>query len=413
MGSGTLVITQVDLNSQGSNNPFSFKEQVQVPFSLRRYEKNVISLLNTPSTATSDTGTVVFKTNDQQHKQWTINIWAGNPAGKIQICVFVQDGNKECNNLSITFPETALNKSASARLLVGNIGVGDLLVNSIKTNTTGGGDQVFEVNSPQAAPFTLKSQSEVELSANYKPVKAGQDKGTLTVESDDPDNPKMEIKLAGGQFPDIDIAPSVLAFGKIDIGKSAELAITISNSGRADLIIDKVQLQQNSSDEFSIPALESSLPYTIAPQNSKDFMVRYESKYATANKMATLEISSNDPDLSENPYLINVSAQSEVNLPPVANITVPNDVIYGYDLQTPTDIMLDGSKSSDREGSPLTYKWEMIKKPLGSKSDLASTDKVSTTFKADQWGSYTIGLIVFDNYKQASGQATKSLSINQ
>jgi len=223
----------------------------------------------------------------------------------------------------------------------------------------------------------------------------------------------MEIKLAGGQFPDIDIAPSVLAFGKIDIGKSAELAITISNSGRADLIIDKVQLQQNSSDEFSIPALESSLPYTIAPQNSKDFMVRYESKYATANKMATLEISSNDPDLSENPYLINVSAQSEVNLPPVANITVPNDVIYGYDLQTPTDIMLDGSKSSDREGSPLTYKWEMIKKPLGSKSDLASTDKVSTTFKADQWGSYTIGLIVFDNYKQASGQATKSLSINQ
>jgi len=59
-------------------------------------------------------------------------------------------------------------------------------------------------------------------------------------------------------------------------------------------------------------------------------------------------------------------------------------------------IQLDGTGSSDAENDPLTYLWEMIAKPEGSRAALSDTTVARPLFTADVLGSYVVQLIVDD-----------------
>ena len=79
-----------------------------------------------------------------------------------------------------------------------------------------------------------------------------------------------------------------------------------------------------------------------------------------------------------------------VNLPPVANA--------GYDqiIQLPvSQVSLDGSQSSDPDGSIVSYKWSLLSGPSGS-SFTASTNKATTLVLVNA-GTYVVRLTVTDN----------------
>lgn len=79
------------------------------------------------------------------------------------------------------------------------------------------------------------------------------------------------------------------------------------------------------------------------------------------------------------------------NKPPVADAGPDqNDVAIGDTVQ------LDGSGSTDPDGDSLTYEWTMKTKPAGSAAALSSTTAKKPTFTADEYGSYTIELVVND-----------------
>jgi hypothetical protein len=59
-------------------------------------------------------------------------------------------------------------------------------------------------------------------------------------------------------------------------------------------------------------------------------------------------------------------------------------------------VTLDGSDSVDEDGDKLTYKWEMLSTPSGSKAALSSTTDVKPTFVIDVRGDYTLQLVVND-----------------
>jgi len=85
------------------------------------------------------------------------------------------------------------------------------------------------------------------------------------------------------------------------------------------------------------------------------------------------------------------------NLPPVANAgSSPINIhpFTGSDL-----VQLDGSLSSDPEGQPLNYLWEIVAKPAGSSATLSNPGIVNPTFIADVEGSYTVSLYVSDGVK--------------
>ena len=57
---------------------------------------------------------------------------------------------------------------------------------------------------------------------------------------------------------------------------------------------------------------------------------------------------------------------------------------------------LDGSRSFDNDGNPLTYSWSLIDAPAGSLSTLQDSDQAIASFTPDLPGTYEFGLIVND-----------------
>ncbi len=78
------------------------------------------------------------------------------------------------------------------------------------------------------------------------------------------------------------------------------------------------------------------------------------------------------------------------DLPPIANAGPDQNLYFG------TLVQLDGSLSSDPEGQPLYYLWEIVGRPAGSSASLDNPNAEKPTFVPDKQGAYTIRLIVND-----------------
>ena len=81
------------------------------------------------------------------------------------------------------------------------------------------------------------------------------------------------------------------------------------------------------------------------------------------------------------------------NIAPVANAGSAVNVVSG------TEVVLDGSGSSDADGDPLTYVWSVTNAPTGSNvvtGTLTAADSVSPSFTPDLNGDYTLTLVVND-----------------
>ncbi|WP_026362143.1 PKD domain-containing protein [Geopsychrobacter electrodiphilus] len=81
---------------------------------------------------------------------------------------------------------------------------------------------------------------------------------------------------------------------------------------------------------------------------------------------------------------------SSINAAPLA------DAGLDLNVETGTQVVLDGSGSSDPEGGALTYSWSLVSKPFGSSALLINPTLVNPRFTADYDGSYMLSLVVSD-----------------
>ncbi|MEG3165525.1 PKD domain-containing protein [Sphingomonas sp. PB2P19] len=81
---------------------------------------------------------------------------------------------------------------------------------------------------------------------------------------------------------------------------------------------------------------------------------------------------------------------SSSNSVPVANAGKDKTVV------TQSTVALDGISSSDANGNPLRYAWNLTSKPAGSTASLTTTRLAATNFTADLAGTYVATLIVND-----------------
>ena len=117
----------------------------------------------------------------------------------------------------------------------------------------------------------------------------------------------------------------------------------------------------------------------------------------------TLELIVHDGVESSVPDLVEI----ETNGPPVANAGPDQSVPVGALVQ------LDGSASSDPEGSDLTYRWILNTRPAGSAAVLSATDVVAPTFVADAPGSYVAQLVVNDGLVNSASDIVRIQTENR
>ena len=101
----------------------------------------------------------------------------------------------------------------------------------------------------------------------------------------------------------------------------------------------------------------------------------------------TVRLIVNDGTLDSAPVTITISTS---NSPPIAQAGPAQTVTVGATVQ------LDGSRSSDVDGNPLTFRWALTVVPTGSAARLSNATSVQSTFVVDRPGTYTAQLIVND-----------------
>ena len=134
----------------------------------------------------------------------------------------------------------------------------------------------------------------------------------------------------------------------------------------------------------------SAAVLTDATTPSPSFNVDVVGTYA-----ATLIV--NDGQVNSAPDMVTIVVSAVgANRAPMA------DAGINQSLQTGAVVQLDGSGSSDPDGDPLLYAWQLTR-PEGSAAALSDPVSISPTFTADVAGTYTAALRVSDD-KAASSQ---------
>jgi hypothetical protein len=116
-----------------------------------------------------------------------------------------------------------------------------------------------------------------------------------------------------------------------------------------------------------------------------------------------LQLIVNDGVQNSDPDLVEVRA----NGPPIANAG-PDRVVPRGSL-----VALDGSLSTDPDGSALTYHWTLHSRPSGSSAALSNPNIFNPTFSADRPGTYVAQLVVNDGMVNSASDAVQITTQNE
>jgi len=97
------------------------------------------------------------------------------------------------------------------------------------------------------------------------------------------------------QEPDIELAPSALAFPPTAVGSHADLAFDIRNTGTADLQVHSLELVGLNKTGYSLVS-PPALPVTVSPLTGTTIIVRFAPAASQSYDYARLAVGSNDPD---------------------------------------------------------------------------------------------------------------------
>ncbi|OGG02314.1 MAG: hypothetical protein A3F83_07960 [Candidatus Glassbacteria bacterium RIFCSPLOWO2_12_FULL_58_11] len=177
-----------------------------------------------------------------------------------------------------------LGGSGGGSFSITNQGTADLVVSAVTSDNA-----EFSV-SPAAA--TLASGGSQTVTVTFSPAATGLRSTTVTIASNDPDQPSAGVSLSGTGLlpaePDIAISSAAPDLGSVTLGGSGSGAFTITNQGTADLVVSSI-VSDNA--EFSI----SPAAVTLAAGQSQTVIVSF-SPAAEGLRGATVTIASNDPD---------------------------------------------------------------------------------------------------------------------
>ena len=173
---------------------------------------------------------------------------------------------------------------------VSSVGTADLELSDIHLDGATSADFTLEVN---PAPATLPPSHTTQIDVVYAPSDEVADAGTLVIVNNDPDTPVVEVPLSGElqPAPDIELVPSQLVFGEVNIGDTVTMEAEIWSLG--DVELELGTLIPTGSSEFTMETDPSNL--TLPVGESATVRVSYTPVDMTPDTGA-IEIPSNDPD---------------------------------------------------------------------------------------------------------------------
>jgi hypothetical protein len=255
-------------------------------------------------------------------------------------------------------------------------------------------DQGFAI---AAAPDTLGAGQAEDIALTFTPPTRGQFHATLVVDSNDPDEPTVEVSLSGeGGPPQLSVVPSSIEFGVVNEGVAAQRTVEVKNVGFDTLTGLSAALEVNGG-LFVLDTTE--LPTGLAADESALVQVQFT---ATA-ELALLEDASG---FLRDTLLIDtddtgderVPVSAAVNLAPTAVAVEMVTRLDAIKVGVGKPVVIDGSDSSDPEADAITLTWSLAERPPTSIAALVSLSGDTTRITTDEVGRYRVQLLVTDAF---------------
>lgn len=181
-------------------------------------------------------------------------------------------------------------ESAIEDLEVYNVGDATLTVTNV-SRVAGSSD--ITVDPTPTVPLTISADAHVAFSVRCTPSSAGTKTATIRVETDDPDEPTVDVTATcEGLVPNIvTVIADAGSFGAVCREDVKDLDLTISNSGGCDLTVSNIT---SSAPEFQVASV-MSYPLVIGPGDSTPIPIRLDPA-TIGPKSGTITIASDDPD---------------------------------------------------------------------------------------------------------------------
>jgi len=204
-------------------------------------------------------------------------------------------------NISVTptsynFGNINLGSSSSPQIFtVSNIGSANLVIGTI--SITGTNASQFSKQNDICSGQTLAPSSSCTINVVFSPTSTGSKSASLSILSNDPDTPTLNVPLSGTGvgIPNISVTPTSYNFGNINLGSSSSPQIfTVFNTGTGDLVIGTISFTGTDASQFGKQS-DNCSGQTLAPSFNCTVNAVF-SPTSAGSKSANLAIPSNDPD---------------------------------------------------------------------------------------------------------------------
>ncbi len=215
------------------------------------------------------------------------------------------------SNNSIVYNPTQVGQSSVETFTISNMGYGNLEITNIASTNSS-----FTVNITSS---TIEPGGAQEIEVIFTPDEVGLFEGTLSIISNDPNYPTVEIQLQGEGYlyaPSISVQPISIEFDTTLIYETSTAVLTISNIGMAVLNVTDII----SSD----PVFTTNLTtFNVEPNQSYEVIISF-TPTEQMQYNAVLSIESNDP--VNNPFEVTLSGYGDIDTR-IANIQSTDQVI--------------------------------------------------------------------------------------
>ncbi len=208
----------------------------------------------------------------------------------------------------LLYERVEIGQSRTKSIFVTNLGTEDLVIASVLLQELDRqGPSEFKPGAKWVTGTTIvPGNTFLELQVVYEPTDNETDRGTVTIVSNDPDEPQIEVRLQTvNAYPDLD-APKLVRFGNVAPGASETQRVFMYNRGAVPLTISAVV--KTGLGPFAVEFIPTEpLPRILQRDEQYAFDVVYTPNDTDVHR-ATLSLTTDDPN--DSPYEIAVLGNS-------------------------------------------------------------------------------------------------------
>ena len=221
----------------------------------------------------------------------------------------------------ISFGQGVVGETFTKNLFIQNVGFNVLEISDLFID----GDDVFYTSIPvmkNGPVFSIDPGEQEVLPVFFMPADAVNYNATLFIESNDPDQQMVSLPVSGTGVIEaaiISLTPDTIDFGEVILHNAVEHALSVSNAGNLDLVIEVPELSGN--DAFSFDDGAISWPQTLEPGDEISIMISF-SPIETGFFEAVLLFESNAGNDPAMELYIKGFGKSDVSIPKLAEMDV-------------------------------------------------------------------------------------------